>query len=279
MTDDSPLAGRGDRPSPFTIPDLTFNFVGGKPAEPRPVRSMSVGGMIHNLTIFADFHERASVDIDRAEPPLKPHAIGNRDANTDQMQRDFRATAGIERVRAYVLRRFGADLTLGTARRLLGDLIRICALTVDAAEALPLEAAMDRLDAAESRGDESPVNAGPFVERRLARRRTGVQGPPTASAAEPGKKRSTERGEGRAKLIAALTKHHRYADGGCLNQEPVGNNELARAVGVSTSTASDFFRDEFEGHAKYKALCRDSGRLVAALKLLNNEFAPHNLYG
>src|SRR5262249_18814112 len=38
-------------------------------------------------------------------------------------------------------------------------------------------------------------------------------------------KRSTERGEGRAKLIAALTKHHQYADGGCLNLEPIGNNE------------------------------------------------------
>jgi hypothetical protein len=92
-------------------------------------------------------------------------------------------------------------------------------------------------------------------------------------------KRSTERGEGRAKLIAALTKHHQYADGGCLNLEPIGNNELAKAAGVSASTASTFFNDNFEGHTKYKVLCRDSSRLVAALKLLNNEFAPHDLYG
>jgi hypothetical protein len=92
-------------------------------------------------------------------------------------------------------------------------------------------------------------------------------------------KRSTERGEGRAKLIAALTKHHRYADGGCLNLEPIGNNELAKAAGVSTSTASTFFTNEFGGHTRYKALYRDSGRLVAALKLLNNEFSPHDLYG
>jgi hypothetical protein len=48
---------------------------------------------------------------------------------------------------------------------------------------------------------------------------------------------------------------------------------------VSPSTASTFFNNEFEGHTKYKALCRDSSRLAAALKLLNNEFSPHDLYG
>jgi hypothetical protein len=92
-------------------------------------------------------------------------------------------------------------------------------------------------------------------------------------------KRSTERGEGRAKLIAALTKHHRYADGGCLNLEPIGNNNLAKAAGVSASTASAFFNDKFQGHTKYKALCRDAGKLTAALKLLNDEFAPYHLLG
>jgi hypothetical protein len=96
---------------------------------------------------------------------------------------------------------------------------------------------------------------------------------------DPAPKRSTERGEGRAKLIAALTKHHQYADGGCLNLEPIGNNELARLAEVAKRTASAFFDKEFQGHAKYKALCADSGRLVAALKLLNGEYAPHLLYG
>jgi hypothetical protein len=92
-------------------------------------------------------------------------------------------------------------------------------------------------------------------------------------------KRSTERGESQAKLIAALTKHHRYADGGCLNLEPIGNNELARVVGVSPSTASTFFNSEFEGHAKYREVCRDAGRLADSLKALNGEFSPHDLYG
>jgi hypothetical protein len=96
---------------------------------------------------------------------------------------------------------------------------------------------------------------------------------------DPTRKRSTERGEGRAKLIAALTKYHQYADGGCLKQEPIGNNELAKAAGVSPSTASAFFNDKFQGHTKYKALCRDAGKLAAALKLLNDEFAPYHLLG
>ncbi len=92
-------------------------------------------------------------------------------------------------------------------------------------------------------------------------------------------KRSTVKGEGREKLIAALTLHHEYADGGSLNLEPIGNNELARKAGVDRATASAFFKKQFKGHGKYKAACRDSGRLAATLKLLNGEFAPHLLYG
>ena len=78
---------------------------------------------------------------------------------------------------------------------------------------------------------------------------------------------------------AALTKHHQYADGGCLNQEPIGNNELAKAAGVSASTASAFFDEKFQGHANYKVMCRDVDKLTAALKLLNDEFAPFHLLG
>jgi hypothetical protein len=92
-------------------------------------------------------------------------------------------------------------------------------------------------------------------------------------------KRSTQKGDGRTKLIGALTKHHQYADGGCLNLVPIGNNELAKAADVSPSTASSFFNKKFQGHMRYKTLCQDSGGLVTALKLLNNEFAPHYLYG
>ena len=110
---------------------------------------------------------------------------------------------------------------------------------------------------------------------------------PAQASDEPVKKkskRSTERGEGRAKLIGALTKHHQYADGSCLNLEPIGNNELARLAEVSESTASAFFNNEFNqgetgGHTVYRALCRDPGRLADSLKVLNGEFSPHHLYG
>ena len=95
----------------------------------------------------------------------------------------------------------------------------------------------------------------------------------------PKTKRSTERGEGRAKLIAALTKHHKYADGSCLNLDHVGNNELAQLAEVSVSTASAFFKKEFGGHTKYRAICSDATGLIAALKLLNQEFSPNNLFG
>jgi hypothetical protein len=64
-----------------------------------------------------------------------------------------------------------------------------------------------------------------------------------------------------------------------LNLEPAGNNELARIADVSESTASAFFNKQFGGHTKYRTMCSDATRLVAALKLLNLEFAPHHLFG
>lgn len=102
---------------------------------------------------------------------------------------------------------------------------------------------------------------------------------PASSQRKVATKRSTQRGEGRLKLIAALTKHHSYNDGSCLNQAPIGNNALARLAGVERATASDFFKAEFNGHAKYKAVCRDAGQLAISLKALNGEFSPHHLYG
>lgn len=221
-----------ERPSPFTIPEPTFKFAEGPPSEPPPPRPMTVEGLIHNLTVFADSYEQASADIERAQPFEKPHLRGGRDANADYYQRCFRATPGIDRLRAYVLSRYGEELTIGTARRFLGDLIRVHKLSVEVAGALSLEAAMDRLDA-EAAPDER-----------------GESGPAGSSPSAPGTKRSTERGEGRLKLIGALTKHHQYAGGSCLNLEPIGNNDLAKAAAVSPSTASTFFNNEFQGHTK-----------------------------
>lgn len=98
--------------------------------------------------------------------------------------------------------------------------------------------------------------------------------PPTSNV-----KRSTKRGEGRAKLIAALTEHHRYAQDGCLRTEPINNNALARLAKVDKATASAFFKKEFGGHGKYKRICQDTGRLVVYLKQLNGEYTPDELFG
>jgi hypothetical protein len=259
-----------ERPSPFTIPDPSVRFADGPESEQRSFRSMTVGGLIHNLTVFADFFERASADIERVAPVLEPGAVGQRDANAESMQRDFRATRAIERVRAYVLAQYGAELTIGTARRLLGNLIRECGLTVEAAEGLSLEAAMDKLDAVESYRDQL---LGGVAEEQVGAK-------PRRARTEPIQKRSTEPGEGRAKLIATLTKHHAYADGSCLNQEYIGNNELARKAGVKASTASAFFKAEFGGHTKYRNVyCRDQRRLNAALRKLREEYTVDNLFG
>lgn len=117
----------------------------------------------------------------------------------------------------------------------------------------------------------------------------GVGGGETASAVNatpaptrgPNKpRRSTARGEARAKIISALTKHHQYAEGDALNTAPISVRGLAREAGVEPSTVSAFFADKFNGHDQYQALCRrDRAGLVAALKLLNDEFSPHELYG
>lgn len=120
---------------------------------------------------------------------------------------------------------------------------------------------------------------------RLAAINATTQSPPTVagqippSKSSPRLKRGSERGGGRVKIIAALTKHHRYAEDSCLNAEPIGNNELAKLAGVSGSTASAFIASEFEGHKAYRAMCQDINLLTAALKLLNNEFLPRHLYG
>lgn len=139
-----------------------------------------------------------------------------------------------------------------------------------------------RLDA--SPADVSIANWGAGAEAfRLAfaelLKARGPEALPGSGGKGTKRKRGTAKGDGRVKLIATLTKHHRYADGSCLNAEPIGNNELARAAGVSNSTASAFLTREFRGRDKYMALCRDPGRLAMALKLLNGEVSPGTLFG
>lgn len=99
-------------------------------------------------------------------------------------------------------------------------------------------------------------------------------------ADKPGRlKRSTESGEARSKIIAALAAHHRYDNGSCLNLAPIGVNELAKKIGVSKSTVSVFFDGKFKGHSKYRNQhCRDAGYLASSLKLLMGDFPPSMLF-
>lgn len=85
----------------------------------------------------------------------------------------------------------------------------------------------------------------------------------------------TRRGGAEIKLIAALTKHHQYSDGSCLNSEPITNKKLAALAGVAESTVSAFMKKQFKG--QYEMLCRNTSLLISGLKLLNREYSPHVL--
>jgi hypothetical protein len=157
----------------------------------------------------------------------------------------------------------------GVANRLLEVLwIKLAADAAKVGLPKPSEQAMD---------DKSQFADAEWSSTAVDNPRLAVER--TSHTRKHNRKRSTERGEGREKLIAALIRHHKYEDGGCLNLEPVGNNELARQAEVDQATASAFFTREFKGHRNYKVVCADAGGLVAALKLLSGEFAPYLLYG
>lgn len=152
----TPAVG-SERPSPFTIPKPEIKSVFAA-ADECPARTMTVGNLVHNLVVFADFYERASADIDGAAWHDRPSNTAHRDVIIDQMQRDFKSAIAINRVRAYVLGKFGAELTIGTAQRFLGDVIRACNLTADAAEALTLAVAMDRLESPSTSTEPAPTS-------------------------------------------------------------------------------------------------------------------------
>jgi hypothetical protein len=105
---------------------------------------------------------------------------------------------------------------------------------------------------------------------------------PSHSSTEPTKrKRKTGRGEARPKLKSALIKHHNYAEGGCLNFEPIGPTDLGKLAGVAKATASDFFTDQFAdkndlktGYEHYKILCNNKQALITTLKVWNGDFSP-----
>jgi hypothetical protein len=126
------------------------------------------------------------------------------------------------------------------------------------------------------------IEVDAWVRRRLPKELFAdlleTSAPPTKKT-----KRSTERGEGRKKIIAALSKHHRYLDGSCLNLEAIGVGALAKMAGVGKATVSRFFDAEYNGgeqggHAKYRHACGNKEKLLHSLKLLRGEVRPSILF-
>ena len=93
-------------------------------------------------------------------------------------------------------------------------------------------------------------------------------------------KQSTAPGNAQVKMISALTKYHQYADGGCLNLEPIGVRELARQATVSPSPCVGLLQSEvWRAYQVPNVFCSDTQRLMASLKQLNNEYFPNSLFG
>ena len=150
-----------ERPSPFTIPKPEYVFSEGPLSLPLPFRPMPVELLIAKLLEFAESYELATDQIQTAPNFEKRYAAADRDCNAEYLQRVFRAVLGIDRVRTYVLSQYGEELTIISARRFLGDLIRLHKLTVAQAGALLLDEAMDRLDP-----DAKAAEYARFVELR-----------------------------------------------------------------------------------------------------------------
>ncbi len=103
-------------------------------------------------------------------------------------------------------------------------------------------------------------------------------GGPIAKVDTTKQKRSTEPGEAKAKIIAALTAHHKYEKGSCLHGEPIGVRVLASQADVSIGSVSEFFAEQFGSHANYKAACREAAMLGNSLRMLNGELTPSILF-
>jgi hypothetical protein len=84
-------------------------------------------------------------------------------------------------------------------------------------------------------------------------------------------------GKATDKIRAALMRHHKYEDGYCGNDEPIGVKALATLVQVAPSTVSDYFKNSaFDGHSKYKQACV-KGTLGEILRIESGELQGKRL--
>jgi hypothetical protein len=150
----------------------------------------------------------------------------------------------------------------------------------------PLRAAIDELRLYEKppRPAEASETVGALPQHSAAAEVPATITSPSGQILSPDgkaarRKRSKPRGAARQLLVAKLNAHHHYDDGCSLNLEPIGNNEIASLVGIDKSTASDFFTKEFGSYDNYCRTCAAPATLAAALRLLNGEVKPRDLYG
>ena len=161
---------------------------------------------------------------------------------------------------------------LNSLVKLRARYMRQTGMTVEQIDATTLREMADHFRSQNCQGNSaSTPNSGsagqkdPEIGIPVGKCKSGVKKP----------KKSTRRGEGREKVIAALNVHHKYSNGSVGNTEPISVNDLAHEAGdVSTSTPSYFFKREFgiHGHTKYMALCRrNTSKLLLWLKQLNGD--------
>ena len=119
------------------------------------------------------------------------------------------------------------------------------------------------------------ASVGPFAYAVEQTTNSALQSPQKSPKSKRGAGRGGRDSDSKTKLVAALSKHHKYSsrDGG-LNTTPVKVRELAEKANTVPSTASAFFKREFEGYKAYVRRCNDEAGLSAALKLLNGDFTP-----
>jgi hypothetical protein len=131
-----------DSISPFTVPVGEFRFE----EEPVGRESLSIGELIGELTNFAKKYQADSNRVASLPSYQRTLCIATRDAFTFELVGSLKKTPGIDGIRTYTLRHLGNDLTVTTARIVLGELIRIGNMSVDDAEQLTLVEAMGVLE-------------------------------------------------------------------------------------------------------------------------------------
>src|SRR5437899_2394279 len=109
-------------PSPFTIPEPAFQFEEPPPLGPDSLGPIPFGVLLQNLRSFADYYVQASRHIEQVGTFDKPYHAAGRDAIVHQFREQFRAVKDIHRIRALTLARFGEELSVESAQRLLGEL-------------------------------------------------------------------------------------------------------------------------------------------------------------